>query len=520
MILRTCSAKFEREAVPDTRTDVVVVGAGNAALVAALSAREAGAQVIVLESASIQERGGNSRFSGGIFRSTHDGLGSVLSLLSEKTNDWAETVTLRPYSASDFRGDWDRVSAGLSDTDLVAEVIEQSFETLGWMKEQGVKWELCLGKLFDESKLGEGVIYDIPPGSAVRSVREGIGLMDDLFQAAEAAGIEIWYDAPAIGLLMSGSAVEGVRVRTAEGFVQIHGSVVLACGGFESNPEMRLRYLGSGWDLVKVRGTRFNMGTMLSQALAAGAQPAGHWEGCHAAPIDAAAPSVGDIRMTDKYSRYSYPYSVMVNNHAKRFVDEGEDQVWLTYAKTGSAIRNQPQNIAFQIFDQQTVHLLEPRYATSDPIVATDIVDLAHKLDLPCEALRRTIDDFNASIPDDAPLRFQPLVNDGVKASPTGQPSKSNWALRLDQPPYVVYPCACGITFTYGGLKIDSRGQVLDTEGRPMPGLFAAGEIAGGFFYFNYAAGSGLMRGAVFGRISGANAASLATTLSRSVSVT
>jgi tricarballylate dehydrogenase len=270
---------------------------------------------------------------------------------------------------------------------------------------------------------------------------------------------------------------------------------------------MRLRYLGSGWDLVKVRGTRFNMGTMLVQALLAGAQPAGHWEGCHAAPIDAAAPAVGDRRMTDKYSRYSFPYSLMVNVRGERFVDEGEDQVWLTYAKTGSAVRAQPSGVAFQLFDQQTVHLLEPRYSTGAPVQADGIAELAGKLGVPAAALEHTVREFNAAVPQDAAARFNAFANDGLCALPEGQPPKSNWALPLDRPPYIAYPVACGITFTYGGLKVNTEARVLDTEGRPMPGLFATGEIIGDFFYFNYGAGTGLMRGAVFGRIAGAQAA-------------
>jgi tricarballylate dehydrogenase len=253
------------------------------------------------------------------------------------------------------------------------------------------------------------------------------------------------------------------------------------------------------------------MGTMLSQALAAGAQPAGHWEGCHASPLDAAAPKVGDIALTDTLSRYSYPYAVMVNVEGQRFVDEGEGQVWLTYAKTGSAIRQQPRGLAFQIFDQKTAHLLEPRYSTGTPIIANDLEGLAAELQIPVAALIRTITDFNAATAADAVDRFDPLsAADGVDARPPGQPPKSNWAQPVDTAPFVVYPVTCGITFTYGGVKINEHAQVIDTEGLPMPGLYATGELAGDFFYYNYAGGTGLPRGAVFGRIAGAAAAELA----------
>ena len=153
---------------------------------------------------------------------------------------------------------------------------------------------------------------------------------------------------------MDGASCRGVVVRRAEGDIELSGVVVLAAGGFEANPEMRQRWLGPGWDLVKVRGTRFNMGTVLAAAMTAGAQPFGHWGGCHAVPLDADAPDVGDLRVTDKMSRYSYPYALLLNRDAQRFVDEGEDEVWLTYAKTGAAIRAQSGAWAFQLFDAKT----------------------------------------------------------------------------------------------------------------------------------------------------------------------
>jgi tricarballylate dehydrogenase len=258
---------------------------------------------------------------------------------------------------------------------------------------------------------------------------------------------------------------------------------------------------------VKVRGTRFNMGTMLAQALQAGAQPAGHWGGCHASPQDAAHPPVGDLRLTDKLSRYSFPYSLLVNSDGRRFVDEGEDQVWLTYAKTGSAILAQKGSVAYQLFDQKTAHLLEPRYSTGTPVEARTLEELAGKLRLPAEELAATVGSFNESVPADAGVRFDPLTLDGLSARPAGQPPKSNWARTLDKPPFIAYPVTCGITFTYGGVKVDTDARVIDVTGHAMPGLYATGEIAGDFFHHNYAAGSGLMRGAVFGRIAGANAA-------------
>ncbi|MPY96203.1 MAG: FAD-dependent oxidoreductase [Acidimicrobiia bacterium] len=486
---------------------VVVVGAGNAALVAALAAHEAGAEVRVLEAATREERGGNSRFSGGIFRTVHDGLASLQPLLHPTNARWLDRVDVASYPRDRFLGDWMATSAGQPDPALVEMVVDRSLETVRWMHARGVQWELAANKLVDPDKLEPGTVYNMAPGGALRALGEGIGLMKCLFAAVEAAGIEVSYDAPAAGLLTSGSTVEGVRMRRADHVEEVRGTVVLASGGFESNPEMRLRYLGHGWDLVKVRGSRFNMGVMLTQALLSGAQPAGHWGGAHASPLDAAAPAVGDLRLTDKMSRYSYPYALLVNTAGDRFVDEGEDEVWLTYAKTGWAVRAQDRALAYQVFDQKTVHLLEPRYRTGTPVEAETIEGLAELLGVPVPRLAATVEDFNAAVAADAGERFVPFAADGLSAEPAGQLPKSNWAQRLDAPPFVAYPVTCGITFTYGGLKVDDQARVLDTEGVPMPGLYAAGEITGNFFFHNYAAGSGLMRGAVFGRLAGEGAA-------------
>ncbi|MGF1599405.1 MAG: FAD-dependent tricarballylate dehydrogenase TcuA [Acidimicrobiales bacterium] len=490
----------------ERRADVIVVGAGNAALVAALAASEAGASVIVLEAAPVTTRGGNSRFSGGIFRIAHDGMDHLRPLLTPEALHWADKVELDPYPPERYLGDLRTTSQGRSDPELIAEMVGRSYETVAWMAERGVRWELVVDKLFDPENFDPSETYVLPPGGALRATHEGLGLMHDLFDAVDGdERIEVVHDAPAHGLLMDGSTCRGVVVRGGDDFDHYRGAVVLASGGFESNPQKRLQHLGPGWDLVKVRGTAFNMGTMLDAALSAGAAPAGHWSGAHASPLDADAPPVGQLSMTDKLSRYSYPYSILLNQNGERFVDEASDEVWLTYAKTGSAIRQQPGAWAVQVFDQRTVRLLEPRYATGTPVEAGSIGELAAKLGLPVEATERTVAAFNAAASASGP--FEPFTLDGRRTDPALVPPKSNWALPLDSPPFVAYPVCCGITFTYGGLRIDTSARVIDTTGRPLTGLYATGEIAGGFFFHNYPAGSGLVRGAVFGRIAGASAA-------------
>ena len=194
----------------------------------------------------------------------------------------------------------------------------------------------------------------------------------------------------------------------------------------------------------------------------------------------------------------------MVNALGKRFVDEGEDVGGYTYAKYGRAILTQPGAVAYQIFDAKTIHLLEERYSTGSPEVANTIEEIAGKLRLPKDALAQTVREYNAAV---QPGAFDPATTDGKRTLGI-VPPKSNWALPIDSPPYTVYPVTGGITFTFGGILVDNLARVIDTEDTPIPGLYATGEITGGFFFDNYPGGTGLMRGAVFGRIAGVQAAS------------
>jgi tricarballylate dehydrogenase len=197
----------------------------------------------------------------------------------------------------------------------------------------------------------------------------------------------------------------------------------------------------------------------------------------------------------------------MLNRNGLRFLDEGEDMGLYTYAKYGGQILNQPGSMAWQIFDQKTVHLLEPRYKTSDPIQADTLESLIGKLDFDDHAQAlRSLEDYNAAAPVDGDARFNPAGKDGVTTKGLS-PEKSNWALRLDKPPFVAYSATGGITFTFGGLKVDENARVIGTDWRPIKGLFTCGEMVGGLFHFNYPGGTGLVSGAVFGRIAGRSAA-------------
>jgi tricarballylate dehydrogenase len=285
---------------------------------------------------------------------------------------------------------------------------------------------------------------------------------------------------------------------------------VLACGGFESNPEMRVRYLGQGWELCRVRGTRHNTGEGIRAALDIGAQPFGGWSTCHAVQWDISAPPYGDREVLDNFQKHSYPIGIIVNLNGERFVDEGADYRNHTYAKYGREVMKQPQRTAVQIFDQKTVGMIRDEYRIRQVTKATanTLEELAKALDINPEGLVRTVREFNAAC---RPGDYNPAILDGKRTEGI-TPPKSNWALPIDEPPYTGFVVTCGITFTFGGLRINTQGEVQDVTDRTIPGLYAAGELVGGIFYQNYLGGAGLMSGSVFGRLSGGSAGRYATT--------
>jgi len=340
----------------------------------------------------------------------------------------------------------------------------------------------------------------------VEAVGAGKGLSDQQFAVAERLGVEIAYATKGVRLLQDQRGrVIGVTVQGPDGFADLHSkAVILASGGFEANAEMRTRYLGQGWELAKVRGIPYNTGDGIRMALDIGAQSHGHWSGCHAVAWDLNAPPTGDRTVTELYQKHSYPFGLIVNAEGKRFVDEGADFRNYTYAKYGRDILQQPLGMAVQIFDDKVKHLLRDEYRIDQVTKAeTQTIEaLAEQLGLNREGLVQTIKDYNAAV---QPGEYNPTVLDGKHTSGL-TPPKSNWALPIDTPPYLGFAVTCGITFTFGGLRIDSRGQVMDTEGNPLPGLYAAGELVGGLFYYNYPGGSGLASGAVLGKLAGNSA--------------
>ncbi len=261
-----------------------------------------------------------------------------------------------------------------------------------------------------------------------------------------------------------------------------------------------------------MRGTRFNVGDGLRMALDIGAAPYGNWSGCHATGWDRYAPEFGDKSIGDQFQKHSYIFGLLINAHGKRFVDEGLDFHSFTYAKYGGEVLKQPGQFAWQVFDAKAKPLLRPEYRMKQmtKVTAGTLEDLATRLDgVDPQAFLATVRAFNDAVMTEAP--FDHTIKDG-RGTHGLDPPKTNWAQRLDAPPFEAYATTCGITFTFGGVRIDSAsGQVLDLIGQPIPGLYAAGEMIGGLFYFNYPSGTGLVSGAVFGRLAGTNAAAAAT---------
>jgi tricarballylate dehydrogenase len=486
------------------RHDVVVVGAGNAALCAALAARERGARVLVLERAPADEAGGNSRFTAGLMRVAYNGVDDLKRVMPDLSAEEIARTDFGTYTEDQFLDDMARVTEFRCDPDLTEVLVKRSLETVVWMRTKGVRFTAAWGR----QAFNIGGRFRFWGGLTVEAVGGGPGLVESLANAARRDGIEIWYGARATGLLADDDGVKGVQVRREGRTTLVHArSVVLAAGGFQANPEWRARYLGPGWELAKVRGTRFNTGDVIRMALDIGAAPAGNWSGCHAVAWERNAPEFGDLAVGDQFQKHSYPWGIYLNARGRRFVDEGADFRNYTYAKYGRVILAQPGQFAWQVFDAKVKAQLRDEYRIRQVTKRTagTLEELVQQLDdVDAAAALKEIKAYNAAVRTGIP--FNPNVKDGRCTEGLAIP-KSNWANTIDTPPFEAYAVTCGITFTFGGLRINTDAQVISTDGVPVPGLFAAGELVGGIFYFNYPGGTGLTSGAVFGRIAGTSAA-------------
>lgn len=482
--------------------DIIVIGAGSAAFEAAVAARRAGAErVVMLEKAPESEYGGNARYSGTGFRFVHAGKAEIRELIPDAPQSVFDTMQINPYTASDFHADLQRMTQGRIDAKLAEVLVSESNNAVRWMISSGIRFEPLKehAKVDGKRYFERGIVLHVAGG--------GPGQLAQWRATAEKLGVDIRFESPVCGIIGDMRAVEGVRVAAREGSYELRARAVICCsGGFQANREMRARYLPGATDFMKVRGTRHDTGEVTRFLMDLGARPAGQWQSGHMSPIDANAPDFETPQHEDglgnTQSRYDYPKGISVNALGLRFFDEGEAQHSYTYAKTGRAVLAQPGAIAFQIYDASGVKLFRyPEHAASFEEADT-IAELAQKIGVEPRVLVDTVAKFNAACPSEPP--FDPRKPDGRKTVGLEIP-KSNWARPLDTPPFRALPVTGGITFTFGGVEVNANAQVMSVADQPIRGLYASGDILGLFFH-NYPSFTGQTRNAVFSKLAGEHA--------------
>lgn len=482
--------------------DVAVIGGGNAALCAAISAREKGARVLLVERADRDHRGGNSAFTGGAFRVSYQGVEDLTELMPDLLEEEKKNSDFGTYPQDQFFNEMVTMSGYRADADVLDRVVTDSLPTLVWMRDAGVRFVPIYGrqafKVDGKHRFWGGLTVEVSGG--------GLGLMESLYARAEKMGVEFRYGARLCGLQRHNDGWTLELDEDGSRSTLDAAAVVLATGGFHANVEWRARYLGPNWDLAKVRGSRYNTGDGIRLAMEAGAAAHGNWTGCHAVFYDLNAPAFGDINLLNQQKNY-FTLGIVVNADGRRFVDEGTNFRNYTYSGMGARVLGQPGAVAWQVFDAKTVDLLPDEYRVrhATRLTADTLEELAEKMDgINKLAFLQTVREFNDAV--DTSVPFNPAELDGRGTRGLAVP-KSNWAHPLDTGPFVAYAVTCGITCTYAGVKVDTHARVLDESDRPLPGLYAAGEMVGGLYYVKYAGGAGLTAGSVLGRIAGAHAA-------------
>ena len=453
--------------------DVLIIGGGNAALCAALMAREAGASVMLLEAAPREWRGGNSAHTRNL-RCMHDAPQDVL---------------VDAYPEEEFWQDLLKVTAGKTDEALARLVIRASGTCRPWMVRHGVRFQPSLSGALHTARTNA---FFMGGGKA---------LVNAYFRSAERLGVRVRYDAPVDRIEMDGDRfvaayVKGERITAR--------SAVLAAGGFESNRDWLREAWGQNprgeWpsDNFLIRGTRFNQGVLLKQLLDLGADAIGDPTQAHMVAIDARAP-LYDGGICTRIDCVSL--GVVVNREARRFYDEGEDFWPKRYAIWGGLIARQPDQVAYSIIDTDVIDKFMP--SVFHPVEAPTVAALAEQLGVDPVATVAAVDEYNRSI---VPGSFDPGALDDCHTEGLSPP-KSHWAVPIKKPPFYGYPLRPGITFTYMGVTVDDHARVIMHDGRPSPNMTAAGELmAGNILGKGYLAGFGLTIGAVFGRIAGKEA--------------
>ncbi len=453
-------------------TDVLVIGGGNAALCAAIEAREAGAEVVVLEHADRAMRGGNTRHTRNL-RAMHDGPVHTLA---------------DAYTEEEFWQDLRRVTGGQTDEPLAKLMIRESAGLLDWLYERGVRFQPALSGTLSLERTNAFFLGG------------GKTLLNAQYRHAEAIGVTVCYDCEVIDLAVDRSAFREATFKHAGGRHSIRArAVVVASGGFQANEEWMKEAWGDAADNFLIRGTPLNRGTVLRNLMEQGADTVGDPTQCHAVAIDARAPKydAGIVTRLDCVC-----FSIVVNRHGQRFYDEGEDFWPKRYAIWGRLVAKQPDQIGYAIIDAKVADNFMPSIFPT--ISAGSIESLAGEIGVPGDALAATVASFNAAV---QPGQYDAATLDDCRTEGI-EPPKSHWALPIDTPPFCAYPLRPGITFTYLGLKVDDQARVSFGNGRSVENVFAAGEVmAGNILGKGYCAGTGMTIGGVFGRIAGQNAA-------------
>jgi tricarballylate dehydrogenase len=453
--------------------DVVVIGGGNAALCSAISARQTGSSVLVLEHAPRHFRGGNSRHTRNL-RAAHEGPYGALS---------------GSYPESEFWDDLLRVTKGRTDEQLARVAIHGSRDALPFMEACGVKFQPALAGTIGLSRTNA---FFLGGGKA---------LMNTYYGLAAKLGVDVVYECEVTALRLDDRKIRDLTVARPSGVQTVNvRSVVAASGGFQANLEWLKEAWGAAAENLLIRGTPYARGTVLKSLMDQGVATVGDPTQGHAVAIDARSPKFdgGIVTRLD-----CVPFGVVLNKNGERFYDEGED-VWpKRYAIWGRLIAQQPGQIAYSIIDSQARELFIP--SVFPAVEGNTLDELTVKLGLDPAATGRTIAAFNAAV---LPGVFQSASIEDTCHTRGVTPPKTHWARRIEQPPFYGYPLRPGITFTYLGLKVTDEAQVLMADGRPVKNLWAAGEImAGNILGQGYAAGVGMTIGTVFGRISGIEAA-------------
>ncbi|MDR3503877.1 MAG: FAD-dependent tricarballylate dehydrogenase TcuA [Legionella sp.] len=477
--------------------DVLVIGGGNAGLCAAISAIHKTRNVVVIEKASYKERGGNSSLTMN-FRFAHSEINNLLAFLELAEITEEQLARLKKhylaYPEDKFYNDLMDVSDDRAHPELSSILVKNSYETARWLHSLGHKWEI-------KPRIVAGSL-------PIRIAGGGRELQNINFSLAERKGVHIIYECELTDLIACDNYIKYVQVLYKNEQIRMQAkTIILACGSYEANSLMRKKYLGPHWEHAALRGVPFNTGQGITSAANIGALLYGDYAECHATPqYSHLKPYMlpGENEESQNNSRYAFNYGVTVNTQGERFFDEGGHLSNFIYAKLGRKIIGQPGQIAYQIFDQKTARFLSKNYFDNGNYAEENtLVELGKALGIDYVEFEKNIECFNRAI---IPQQINLSRLDGVSTTNLFPP-KSNWALAINKPPFFGFPVKVGITFTYGGLKINKDTQVIRKDNIPFQNLFACGEIVGGLFWGNYAGGSGLMAGSVFGKIAGEAAA-------------